>query len=172
MNITNIILGNICSLLAMGTDSISASRKNINSMLWIQNASQVIYGISSLLLKGYSATVQNVVCILRNLTIIKGIKSKIIEWLLLILGVAIGLWFNNLGVWGLLPIIANFQYGLAVFQFKDNEIIIKISFLIHTLLFVFFSLAVLNFVGVFTNSVVAISALIYLIKAKKHKTER
>ena len=169
MNITVIILGNICSLLAMGTDSISASRKNIKSMLWMQNASQVIYGISSLLLKGYSATVQNVVCILRNLMVIKGIKSKIVEWFLLILGVAIGLWFNNLGFWGLLPIIANFQYGLAVFHFKDNEIIIKISFFIHTLLFVFFSLIVLNFVGVCTNSIVAVTAIIFLVKAYKAK---
>lgn len=169
MNITYIILGNVCSLLAMGTDSISASRKNIKGMLWMQNVSQLIYAIGSFLLKGYSAIVQNVVCILRNLTVIKGIKSKFIEWLLLTLGVVVGLYFNNLGFVGLLPIIANLQYGLAVFHFKNNENVIRISFLILTVLFVFFSFAVLNLIGVFTNSVVAISTIVFLIKAKKVK---
>lgn len=169
MNIISIVLGNILSLLAMGTDSLSSSRKNIKSMLWIQNISQLIYGISSIILKGYSATVQNVVCILRNLTVIKGIKSKFIEYFLLTVGIAIGLLFNNLGFMGLLPIIANAQYTLAVFRFKDNEKIIKISFLLHTVLFAFFSLAVLNFIGVCTNLVVAITTLIVLIKSNNTK---
>ena len=91
MNFINIVLGNICSLFAMGTDSISSSRKTINSMLWVQNASQLLYCISSVLLKGYSGAVQNVVCVIRNLTVIKGINSKFLEWILVISGVVIGL---------------------------------------------------------------------------------
>ena len=153
----------------MGTDSLSASRKTVKSMLWIQNISQFIYGISSLLLKGYSATVQNIICILRNLTVIKGIKSKLVAWFLLILGVVVGLLFNNIGFAGLLPIIANLQYGLVVFNFKDNETVIKISFLILTIMFVFFSVAVLNFVGVCTNSIVAITTVVSLNKFRKRK---
>jgi len=172
MDIVNIMLGNICSILAMGTDAISSSRKTINGMLWVQNISQLIYGISSLFLKGYSATVQNVVCIIRNLAVIKGVKSKVAEWTLLTLAVVIGLYFNNLGIMGLLPIIANLQYTLAVFRFKDNQRIIKFSFLIHSVLFAFFSLAVLNFVGVCTNLVVAGSTVIFLIKTKKVKKKQ
>jgi hypothetical protein len=105
----------------MGTDSISSSKKTINGMLWMQNASQLFYGIGSFLLKGYSASVQNVICIIRNLTVIKGIKSKFLEWTLVILGIIIGLIFNNLGIIGLLPIIANAQYSIVVFKFKNNE---------------------------------------------------
>lgn len=172
MNIVYIILGNVCSLLAMGTDAISSSKKSIKSMLWIQNISQLIYGISSLLLKGYSAAVQNVVCIIRNIAVIKGVKSKVAEWTLLTLAVIIGLYFNNLGLVGLLPIIANLQYTLTVFKFKDNERIIKISFLILSILFSVFSLAVLNFVGVCTNLVVAGATLVFLIKTKKTKAKK
>ena len=169
MSVINIVLGNVCSLLAMGTDSLSSSRKNIKSMLWIQNVSQTIYGIGSLFLKGYSATVQNVVCIIRNLAVIKGVKNKIAEWSLLIAGVVIGLYFNNLGLVGLLPILANLQYTLAVFRFGDNERIIKYSFLAHSLLFAVFSLAVYNFVGLCTNLVVAGATFTFLMKTKKHK---
>ncbi len=148
MNIVSIIVGNACSLFAMGTDSLSASRKTVNSMLWIQNICQLLYGVGAVVLKGYSGAVQNVVCIIRNIVVIKGISSKIITWILAIIGVVLGLYFNNLGVMGLLPVIANLQYTLAVFLLKNNQKALKISFFISALLFVFFSLAILNFVGV------------------------
>lgn len=153
----------------MGTDSISSSKKTINSMLWMQNASQLFYGVGSILLKGYSGTVQNVICIIRNLTVIKGIKSKFLEWALVILGIVVGLVFNNLGFIGLLPIIANAQYSIAVFKFKNNERILKISFLITALLFAVFSISIWNIVGMCTNLVVAVSTIIFLIKSKKDK---
>jgi len=167
MNIVSIVFGNICSLLAMGTDSISSSRKTVSGMLWVQNASQLLYGISSMVLKGYSGTAQNVVCIIRNLTIIKGINNKFVQWCLIIAGVVLGLCFNNLGVMGLLPIIANLQYTLAVFHFKNNERAIKISFLINALLFAFFCAVIWNFVGICTNLVVAVITATFLIKTKQ-----
>jgi hypothetical protein len=173
MTIICLIIGNVCSLLAMATDSISSSQKKISNMLWIQNASQLFYCIGSAVLKGYSGSVQNVICIIRNLVVIKKINNKFIEWTLVFVGVALGLYFNyvsKLGVLGLLPIIANLQYTLAVFKFKDNERILKISFLINAFLFVFFCLAIWNLVGVCTNFIVAVTTIIFLVKTKKNKT--
>ena len=169
MNIVDIVIGNVCSLFAMGTDSISSSRKTVSSMLWVQNASQLLYGISSIVLKGYSGAVQNVICIIRNLTIIKGINNKLLEWSLVIAGVVLGLYFNNLGVMGLLPIIANLQYTVVVFRLKDNERAIKFSFLISALLFALFSVVIWNFVGICTNLVVAGITIAFLIKTKPSK---
>lgn len=171
MDIVSIVVGNVCSLFAMGTDSLSSSRKTINSMLWFQNASQLFYGIGAVVLKGYSGAVQNVVCIVRNIVVIKRINSKFVEWMLAIFGVVFGLCFNNLGLMGLFPIIANLQYTLAVFKFKDNERAIKISFLISAILFVFFSLAIWNFVGICTNIVVAVTTTIHLIKTRPSAKE-
>ena len=45
--------------------------------------------------------------VLRNLAAMKNIKSKVIEWTLIILGVALGIVFNNRGLVGWLPIAAN-----------------------------------------------------------------
>ena len=148
----------------MITDSISSTRKNAKSVLLIQCLSQLIYGIGTLVLKGYSGAVQNGVSILRNFVAIKGIKSKVLEWILVLLGVVLGLVFNNLGFFGLLPVIANFQYTLAVFRFQDNEFALKVSFFIAISLFVLFNAAIYNFVGVCTNLVVAITTGISLIK--------
>ena len=166
MNNMNVIIGNICSLLAMGTDAISSGQKTAKRVLWVQNLSQLIYFAGTVVLKGYSGAVQNLISIVRNLVAIKEINSKFIEITLVILGVALGLIFNNLGFMGLLPVIANLQYTLVVFRFKGQERPLKISFMISVILFGLFNLAILNFVGLCTNGVVAVTTLIYLIKTK------
>lgn len=167
MNIVSLVLGNLFSMFAMGTDSISSHKKTISGMLWVQNVSQILYGIGAIILKGYSGAAQNVICFLRNIVVIKGINNKFIEYSLVISGVILGILFNNLGFMGLLPIIANLQYTLVVFRFKDNERAMKISFLISAILFAFFSLAIWNFVGVCTNIIVAVSTIAFLIRTKQ-----
>ena len=82
MNAISVILGNICSLLAMITDSISSTRKTAKGVLHVQNISQLIYCIGTILLKGYSGAAQNVVSILRNFVAIRKIENKVIQWIL------------------------------------------------------------------------------------------
>lgn len=164
MDIVNIIIGNICSLLAMVADSISSVQKTTKRMLWMQNLSQLFYCVGTVFLKGYSAAVQNALSIVRNLVAIKQINSKVLEWILVVLGVVLGLGFNNRGWMGLLPVIANLQYTLAVFRFNDNERALKTSFMISVGLFAIFNFVIYNVVGLFTNSIVVITTAIYLLK--------
>ncbi|MBO4393050.1 MAG: YgjV family protein, partial [Spirochaetales bacterium] len=76
MTETAIIVGNILSLCAMISDSISGTRKKHSQIMAVQIVSQFFYGASSIVLKGYSSTVQNVVAVFRNLAAMKNIKSK------------------------------------------------------------------------------------------------
>lgn len=43
MNSINLLVGNVCSLLAMVTDSVSAAQKTVKRVLLIQCISQLIY---------------------------------------------------------------------------------------------------------------------------------
>ena len=169
MGLYSWILGNLCSLLAMITDSLSSAQKTAKRVLWVQNLSQTIYGIGSILLRGYSGAVQNVVSIIRNLVAIRQISAKWLQWTLTILGVVLGLVFNNIGWAGLLPVIANLQYTLVMFGFEGNERALKKSFFVSAILFAVFSGALLNIVGVITNLVVAVTTAIFLIKTKPVK---
>ena len=164
MNTISVILGNACSLLAMVTDSVSATRKTAKGVLLMQSLSQLIYCTGTILLKGYSGTVQNLVSILRNFVAIRKISSAMVEWILVLLGVALGIFFNNLGLIGYLPVVANLQYTLAVFRFKDNERALKISFAVCIGMFMIFNFAILNFVGVISNLVVLVTTLVMLFK--------
>ena len=165
--IREIIVGNICSLCAMVTDSISSTRKKHNQILAVQMLSQVFYGAGSIILKGYSSTAQNVVAILRNLAAMKKLKHKAVEWILIALGVILGLAFNNRGLLGILPVAANLEYSVAVFRFRDNEKGLKTAFLINMLMYSVFSFAIMNYVGCAANIVVAVTTAVALIRGKK-----
>ena len=106
-----IILGNFFALLAMLSDSYSSSKKTTKSMLKVQNFSQLSYGLSSIVLKGYSGAVQNFISVIRNILAIKENKKEYIQWILLAIAVTLGVVVNKIGIIGYLPIIANVQYN-------------------------------------------------------------
>ena len=126
--------------------------------------SQVFYGAGSILLKGYSSTAQNVVAILRNLAAIRKIKYKAVEWILILLGVILGAAFNNRGLIGWLPIIANLEYSIAMFRFRDNKRGLKTAFLVNMVMYSVFSLIIQNYVGAAANVFVAVTTTVSLIR--------
>ena len=165
----NVLAGNFCSLLAMVTDSVSSSRKTARGVLLVQLLSQVFYASSALFLKGYSAVVQNAISVVRNVAAIRKIENKILEWALVVLGVVLGLYFNNLGWVGVLPVLANLEYTLAVFHYKDDERALKIAFLINAVLFSVFNAVILNFVGAIANIIIIVATTVFLIRDRKQQ---
>lgn len=161
-----IIAGNVCSVCGMISDAVSGTRKKKAHILIAQTFSLVFYGIGSVILKGYSNTAQNAVGVFRNLAAIKNVKSKTLEWTLIALGVILGIYFNNRALIGWLPIIANLEYSVAVFRFKENTSLLKLAFMINALMFAIFNFAIQNYVGTVSCSVVFITTLIALIKEK------
>ncbi len=169
---SEVLIGNACSLCAAITDSISGTQKKHNRILAFQTLSQVFYGVGTIILKGYSSTAQNAVAILRNFAAMKRIKSKILEWILIVLGVALGVVFNNLGLLGWLPIVANLEYSIAVFRFKDNVRLLKVAFIINMLMYLTFSIMIKNYVAAVANVVVAVITAVALIRGDKPKEAR
>lgn len=160
-------IGNLSSLCAMVTDSLSARRKTGKGVLVMQTISQILYLLGAVALKGYSAAVQNAVSVLRNVCAIRKWNSKVLEWAFVIVALVLGLLFNNLGFMGLLPVIANLQYSLCVFRYRDNERALKISFVFCTIAFSIFNAVIQNYVGTVANLVVMVTLILYLVKNKK-----
>ena len=167
----DLIIGNLCSLFATIADVFSTSRKKVRDFLLFQCVGQTFYLLCGIFLKGYSAAVQNVVCLLRNLAAALNVKSKILEWSPVGLALTLGLVFNNLGWLGLLPVIANFQYSLAVFQFKDRELPLKISYTINVVMYMVFNFMIRNYVGAAANAFLIVSTILFLVKHQKEEKE-
>ena len=173
MAVSEIVIGNICSLCAMVTDSISGTRKKPRQILAVQIISQFFYAAGSIILKGYSSTAQNVAAVGRNLAAMFEIKNKtvkwFVEWSLIALGVALGILLNNRGLLGWLPIVANLEYSIAVFRFKDRERELKFAFIANMIMYAVFSFVIMNYVGAAANLIVAVTTAISLIKSRKKK---
>ena len=163
----NVLAGNLCSLLATATDAYGSSRKTARGMLIMQSVSQVLLGASSAFLGGYSAVVQNAVSIVRNLAAISNRSSRPVELVLIILGVVLGIVFNNLGLIGWMPIVGNLGYSVAVFRYKDNERLLKVAFCGCIVLYAVFNLCISNYVGSVSNLVVLAVTVFALIKGKR-----
>ena len=155
----------------MVSDSVSGTRKKHSEIMAIQIVSQLFYGASSIVLKGYSATAQNIVAVFRNFAAMKNVKSKVVEWVLILAGVVLGIAFNNLGLLGWLPILANFQYSVAVFKLKNNEKALKLSFIINMIMYAVFNIAIKNYVGTASCIVIAVTTAISVIKSMKKQKE-
>ena len=158
----------------MVTDSISGTRKKHRQILAVQIISQFFYAAGSIILKGYSSTAQNAVAVLRNLAAMKEIKNKtvqrVVEGILILLGVALGVAFNNRGLLGWLPIVANLEYSVAVFRWKEKEKLLKAAFFVNMLMYSVFSFVIMNYVGAAANLVVAVTTVISLIRERKKET--
>ena len=164
----DIIIGNVLSIFGMLADTFSSSRKTTKGILISQCAGQFFFGSSSFFLKGYSASVQNAVSILRNLWALSGKPSKIVEWFLIALGLALGFIFNNRGIYGLLPIVANLEYSIAIFRFKDKEVMLKAAFFLCVLLYTLFNVVIKNYVGIACNSIILVSTGLFIIRSLKN----
>lgn len=159
-----VIIGNIFSLCAMITDSVSGTRKKHRDILLFQTVSQFFYAASSVVLKGYSSTAQNAVAVFRNLTAMKKVKSRVLEWILILAGVVLGVLFNNRGLLGWLPIVANLEYSVAVFRLRDREKTLKLAFVANAVMYAVFNGVILNYVGVVSCAVVAVTTAVSLIR--------
>lgn len=172
-----VIAANACSLCACISDSVSGAQKKRSRMLAVQMISQVFYAAGSIILGGYSSTAQNVVAVLRNLAAIKNLKHKVIEWILIALGVALGivgivLNHNANGWLDWLPIVGNLEYSIAVFRFRSNDRALKCAFILNMVFFAVFNFAIRNYIGGGSCVVVAVTTLIALLRSLRKTDEQ
>ena len=73
-------------------------------------------------------------------------------------------------LFGLLPVVANLEYSLAVLFFKDNEQMLKIAFFVDVLLFCIFNTVIFYIVGTVSNIVVMIMTMVAIIKNSRTKS--
>lgn len=166
-----IICGNIASILAGISDSVSATRKTNKGVLLVQCISQVFYAAAAIFLKGYSALMQNAVAVVRNLYGVYGKGRKAVEWALLILAFVLGVVFNNRAWVGLFPVIANMEYSVAVFRFKEQPKLLKLALALNMLLYTVFSIVILNYIGALLNFTVGIITVVEAFRMHRKESE-
>ena len=166
-----ILIGNIIALFGSGGMLISTAVKSKKGILKTQTVASVFLMASDTVLGGYSGSVQDLVCIIRNLTVIAGKKSKILNAVFIIASVALGIIFNNNGLLGLLPVFGNLQFSCIVLYPKADDVMLKISTFISNVCWALFCIGIRNYVNLTVDIMICISAAVFVIRelVKRHR---
>ena len=112
----------IASLLMVYTGYIKKKEK----ILFFQTIQIGLSVISNLILGGITGAIINALGLIRNILCYKEKLNKIAQIILIILSILLGVYFNNLALIGLLPIISNVVY----IEFMNIKDVTKFKYLI------------------------------------------
>ena len=135
-------------------------------MLTIQLGQLSFLALSNIVLGAYTGAILNVVSILRN---ILSMKLKYTLPLKLIISAILagpGLLANNHGLLGVLPVIGT---TLITFHLDtDNVIKLKTVYILSQSAWIFYDIAVMNYVSAATDAFGIVSNIIGIVSVKKH----
>lgn len=165
----SLIIGNIVALLASLAMTLSGLFKNKKQIILMQSIQIGLFIISNLVLGGYVGAIVNFISLIRNIICYKDkldIKGIII---ITILSVGLSLYFNNLGIVGLLPLVAStvylwFMNIKEVTKFKIMIILTTVLWLIYDICIKSYTSAVFDAATIITNFVT-----LYMLSRRKIK---
>ena len=117
----SLILGNIFSLCAVICLSVSVTTNNKKSLIGWQILDTSFFIASTFVLKSYAAVTTNSVSLVRNILAYKYGLNKIMTFCLCTIMVIIGVYLNNRGIIGFLPIIASIEYTIGLYLTKNSQ---------------------------------------------------
>ena len=151
----------IASLLMVYTGYIKKKEK----ILFFQTIQIGLSVISNLILGGITGAIINALGLIRNILCYKEKLNKIAQIILIILSILLGVYFNNLALIGLLPIVSNVVYILFmnikdVTKFKYLIIFTMTMWLIYDIYIMSYTSAVFDLGNIIAN-------IISIIQIKK-----
>lgn len=167
-----LIIGNIVALIGSLLMVYTGVIKEKKKIIFVQTVQIAFLVASNLILGGITGAIINAVSCVRNIICYKdklGTKEKII---LVIISTSLSLYFNNLGIIGLLPLIATVSYTLLmdmkdVIKFKILIIFTLVLWFIYDLYIKSYSSAFFDFMNIVTN----LYSIYQLRKIKEVKEE-
>ena len=155
----------IASLLMVYTGYIKKKEK----ILFFQTIQIGLSVISNLILGGITCAIINALGLIRNILCYKEKLNKIAQIILIILSILLGVYFNNLALIGLLPIISNVVY-IVFMNIKD---VIKFKYLIifTMTLWLIYDIYIMSYTSAVFDLGTMIANIIAVIQIKRNKGE-
>jgi hypothetical protein len=159
------ITAEIISIIAMITFIYSTTLKNRKKFVIVQILFLVIDGVVWLLKSGFSALIQDLVGIARNICIYFNKQTKILDFIFISLAVILGLividW-KNFKFYELFPILANLEFTIVLLKSKKVKHI-KMALIVSSSLWATYALFTGVYVTFAFNVLSFLTAVISLI---------
>lgn len=153
-----IIIGNIIALLASLLMVYSGLLRKKEKFIYIQTIQILLFVISNLVLGGITGAITNAFACIRNILFYKNKLKNKEKIILVLITLVFSLFFNNLGLWGLLPLISTVAYTLLidlkdVVKFKILVILTVILWFIYDIYIKSYTSAIFDFMTIVTNTI-------------------
>ena len=163
------IPAHICALIGFIFLIISTQVKKKKEILLFQSLFSLFFFLQYLLLGVYSASILNLVSLVRNIVYYKN-TNKISTYSIIILTFLVGLicticdMKNYIFIIAFIPTIINVAYSYILS--KNNIVLIKKVFLVCSIMWIIYDYFVKAYVGLICNSLEMLSYIYYFIKKK------
>ena len=161
-----LIIGNIFSLLSTICIAVSVIKKNKTDLIYWQIIGVVFSIFTSISLVAYASLIMNFLTLLRNIFAYLKRLTKELTWIFCIVSAIIGLYVNNLGIFGLLPIAATIIYTIFLFITK-NEQQMRYAVIINLLLWCVHNFYVQAYPAALNDIVVSLWSAIQIYKNRR-----
>lgn len=116
-----LLIGNTLSFCCAICIAISVVKRNKENLIWWQIWDSTFGFLASFVLFSYSSFTTGILCVIRNIFAYNKKLTKKIALILVIICIAIGLYTNNRGIFGLLPLIAFTGYTLSMYWAQNDQ---------------------------------------------------
>lgn len=164
MNTTLIVIYNIIGFIGSGSILLSTMVSKKDSIMKVQTGGTAFLLAADLMAKGYSGAVQDLIAIIRNITVIKEIHKKWLNAFFIISGLVLGVVCNNRGLIGFLPIFANFQFSCLVLRKNADEVMIKCSVCVSNVCWAIFNFYLMNYANAAVNAAICVSGIVFVLR--------
>lgn len=164
-----ILIANAIALLASLLMVYTGYIKKKEKILFFQTIQIGLSVISNLILGGITGATINALGLIRNILCYKEKLNKIAQIILIILSILLGVYFNNLALIGLLPIISNVVY-IVFMNIKD---VIKFKYLIifTMTMWLVYDIYIMSYTSAVFDLGTMIANIIAVIQIKRNKGE-
>ena len=164
-----ILIANAIALLASLLMVYTGYIKKKEKILFFQTIQIGLSVISNLILGGITGAIINALGLIRNILCYKEKLNKIAQIILIILSILLGVYFNNLALIGLLPIISNVVY-IVFMNIKD---VIKFKYLIifTMTMWLVYDIYIMSYTSAVFDLGTMIANIIAVIQIKRNKGE-
>ena len=151
-----LISGNIVALIASILMVISGSLKDRKKIIYVQTLQIIAFTITDLILGGYTGAIINLISLVRNVLSYNDKLNNTAKIILIILSISLSLYFNNLGLIGLLPIISMVAFTLFMntkdtIKLKALIIFTMVLWLIFDIYIKSYTSAIFDFISIIAN---------------------
>ena len=159
----NLIIGNCISAVASVFLAISNCAQSQKKIYLFQLLETATFCLSSVFFASWAGLSTLLVSLVRNILVVKNRLRKWHVYLFAVLVVLIGLYINNRGVLGLLPIAATVEITFANYYAKSVPLI-KVSVLFNTILWAVYSFLIWDFAAGISETLISILGAVSLVQ--------